>query len=99
MRTLPLLLAALVGLTAAGPADAGGPRVRDSERVYRGVRQGDILPLRVIRDRVQVPGAEFIGADLIDGGARYRLRFMRGARVLWVDVDARTGRVVGRAGF
>ena len=74
-------------------------RRRDAEEAFRGVRDGDILPLHVIRERIRVPGAQLIGADLIANGTRYRLRFMRGPNVLWVDVDARTGQVLGRAGF
>ena len=98
MRNLIILLAA-AGLFAAPVADASPPRFRDAQEAFRGVREGDILPLQVIRDRVRIPGAELIGADLMAGGTRYRLRFMRGPNVLWVDVDARTGRVLGRAGF
>jgi hypothetical protein len=39
-------------------------------------------------------GADFIGADF--DGRVYRLKFMRGAEVIWVDVDARTGQVLSR---
>lgn len=98
MRLLLILLAA-AGLTVPAAADASNPRFRDAEEAFRGVREGEILPLQVIRDRIRIPGAQLIGADLIAGGTRYRLRFMRGPNVLWVDVDARTGRVLGTAGF
>ena len=43
---------------------------------------------------MRMPGAEFIGAEF--DGRVYRLKFMRGADVIWIDVDARTGRIVGR---
>lgn len=98
MRIVLILLAA-AGLFAPTAADAAHPRFPDAQEAFRGVREGEILPLRVIRQRVRIPGAELIGADLIADGTRYRLRFMRGSNVLWVDVDARTGRVLGRAGF
>lgn len=98
MRYLLILLAA-AGLALPFAAEAANPRFRDAQEAFRGVRQGEILPLQVIRERIRIPGAEMIGADLIAGGTRYRLRFMRGANVLWVDVDARTGRVLGTAGF
>jgi hypothetical protein len=99
MRTLMIFLAA-AALAVPGAAHADGPQsFRDAREAFRGVRQGDILPLDVIRSRIRIPGAEFIGADLIAGGTVYRLRFMRGANVMWVDVDARTGQVRGRAGF
>jgi hypothetical protein len=28
----------------------------------------------------------------------YRLKYMRGSEVIWIDVDARTGRIVARTG-
>ena len=46
-----------------------------------------------IRARIRVPGAEYIGVEVLDG-LIYRLKFMRGADVIWIDVDARTGRIV-----
>lgn len=97
MRIVTILLAAAALMPSA--AEASHPRFRDAQEAFRGVREGDILPLHVIRDRVRIPGAQMIGADLIAGGTRYRLRFMRGPNVMWIDVDARTGQVLGRAGF
>ena len=99
MRKFLLMFAALGATFAAAPASAAGDPGRGSQEAFRGVRQGDILPLHVIRDRIRIPGAVLIGADLVANGAVYRLRFMRGPNVLWVDVDARTGRVLGRMGF
>ena len=105
MRILLILLA--LGMLAPGSAaEAAKVTVNgqsrsnpEQERAYRGVREGNILPLPVIRERIRIPGAQFIGADLIAGGTRYRLRYMRGPNVLWVEVDARTGQVLGGAGF
>ena len=68
MRKPVLLLAAIAALAAAFPRT---PATRASaaatrQEAFRGVRQGDILPLNVIRDRVRrIPGAQLIGADLI----------------------------------
>lgn len=95
-----LLLAAIGAALAPLPAAADQPGREGRGRIeaFRGVQQGDILPLHVIRDRIAVrmPGATLIGTDLID--AVYRLRFMRGARVMIVHVDARTGRPIGCSG-
>lgn len=98
MRKALPFFAALCAFTAiAVPAHAGDQRrvgggTPDRLEAARSVRQGDILPLNVIRDRIsaRMPGANLIGADLV-GGTVYRLRFMRGANVILVDVDARTG--------
>jgi hypothetical protein len=103
MRKFVLMLTALAATGAAGftaaSAVPGVHPMRGSQEAFRGVRQGDILPLNVIRERVRIPGAVLIGADLIAGGAVYRLRFMRGPNVMWVDIDARTGRELARMGF
>lgn len=75
-------------------------RRSDQDQAYHARREGTMLPLRDIEGGV-VPqmrrsGADYIGAELDQG--RYRLKFMRGPSVIWVDVDGRTGEVVGRAG-
>jgi len=92
------LFAFLAVLIPALPAEAQRPHARaahqrDQDAVYHGRQQGDILPLPVILSRVQVRGAQFIGADL--EGSVYRLTFMRGPDVIRVHVDARTGRTLG----
>jgi hypothetical protein len=42
-------------------------------------------------------GADYLGPELDYESGRYRLKFMRGADVIWVDVDARTGQVIGQS--
>ena len=95
MRALILLAAA--GLTlSATPADARGglQSMREQDAAYRAAQQGRILPLPMIRARIHIPGAQFIGAEF--DGRVYRLKYMRGAEVIWIDIEARSGRVVGR---
>ncbi len=92
-----LLLLAVAGL-AASPASAdtrGLQRDRDQNAAYRAMQQGRILSLPEIRARIRIPGAEYIGAEVI-GDHIYRLKYMRGPDVIWIDVDARTGRIVNR---
>ena len=106
MRRLVLLIAVL-GL--ATPAIAQGPhdgrdrhgrherglnRVREQDDAYRAMQQGRIRPLPEIRARIDIPGAEFIGVEF--DGRIYRLKYMRGGEVIWIDVDAATGQVVRR---
>ena len=94
MRALFLLAVASLALLAV-PADARGLQsMREQDAAYRAAQQGQILPLPMIRARIRIPGAQFIGAEF--DGRVYRLKFMRGTEVIWVDVEARTGRVVGR---
>jgi hypothetical protein len=97
MRILVLLAAAGLALSPASAfAQRGLPR-GDQGGAYRAMQQGQVLSLPEIRARINVPGAQFIGVEII-GGMIYRLKYMRGAEVIWIDVDARTGRVVARTG-
>ena len=91
-----ILLAAAIGLAAsAGPADARGlQRVREQDNAYRATQQGRALSFTEIRARIRVPGATFIGVEF--DGRIYRLKYMRGSEVIWIDVDAQTGRIVQR---
>jgi hypothetical protein len=99
MRALLLLAAAAVAMaTVPAHARGGGDNQRglsEQDAAYRATQQGRILPLPMIRARIRVPGATFIGAEFIDGRI-YRLKFMRGTEVIWIDVEAHTGRVIGR---
>ena len=63
-------------------------------------RSGSIRPLREIEGRVlpKMNGADYLGPEFDSGSGIYRLKFMRAGSVIWVDVDARTGAVIGRAG-
>jgi uncharacterized membrane protein YkoI len=40
-------------------------------------------------------GADYLGPEL--SGGSYRLKFMENGRVIWVDVDAQTGRILRRS--
>ena len=90
---LPLLLAACAAFT---PAAAERPR--DQDRAFQATREGRSMPLPLIEQRVLpfMGGADYLGPEF--DGRTYRLKFMRGGRVIWIDVDAATGRIVGRSG-
>ncbi|HYJ51943.1 MAG TPA: hypothetical protein VEW04_02120, partial [Allosphingosinicella sp.] len=71
---------------------------REQNNAYRAMQQGQILSLPQIRARIHVPGAEYIGAEMV-GPTIYRLKYMRGPNVIWIDVDAASGRIVARFGM
>ena len=96
-----VLLGVLMMAPLASNVDAQGRR-GDADAVYEGRRAGSLMPLRSIENGV-VPamksrGADYIGAEYDADVSRYRLKFMRDGSVIWVDVDGRTGAIVGRAG-
>jgi hypothetical protein len=92
----PLLLAGILaaGLTSAPAlADPG----RDSDRAFRDREQGRSIPLPLLEQRVlpRMGGADYLGPEL--NGGTYRLKFMQNGRVIWVDVDGSTGRILRRS--
>jgi hypothetical protein len=91
MLILPVLLAA---------AQSGAVQRRaDQMGAFEARREGRMLPLREIERRV-VPtmrGAQYLGVEFDAGSGVYTLKFLRDGAVIWVDVDGRSGQVVGRS--
>ncbi len=94
MRSAVYLLPALV---AAAPAIA---QDRDSVAAFRATREGRILPLREIEKRVipQIKDSQYIGFNLEMPSGIYTLKFLKDGDVIWVDVDGRSGQIIGRTG-
>jgi hypothetical protein len=90
-----LLAAALGAGLIASPAWADKPR--DADRAFQATREGRSMPLPKIERRVMpfMDGADYLGPEF--NGQTYRLKFMKDGRVIWVDVDAATGRILGRS--
>lgn len=99
MRLLALIAAAGLAVSPSVAFAQRGLQRDEQSGAYRAMQQGQVLPFPEIRRRVEinVTGAQFIGVEII-GGMIYRLKYMRGAEVIWIDVDARTGRIVARTG-
>jgi hypothetical protein len=99
---LPLLALALAAGSALPPPTAAHPpRLREQDEVFRATQQGRFMPLRAIENRIvpRMRGYDYLGPELNSGAARYRLKFMRGQQVVWIDVDARSGEILGHSGF
>src|SRR4051794_11382164 len=82
------------GLTSA-PALADPPR--DADKAFRDTQQGRSMPLPQLERRVMpfMGGADYLGPEL--NGGSYRMKFMENGRVIWVDVDPQTGRILRRS--
>ncbi len=96
MRLFRTLLAASIGAGLfASPALADRPR--DQDRAFEATREGRSMPLPMIERRVMpfMGGADYLGPEY--SGGTYRLKFMRNGKVIWIDVDAQTGRIIGRS--
>ena len=70
---------------------------RDADRAFDATRQGRAMPLPSIERRVMpfMGGADYLGPEF--DGDTYRLKFVKDGRVIWVDVDAATGRIKGKS--
>ena len=94
MKKIVASLAALALLAPAAPALA---QRNDQGEARKEMRAGNVLSLRQIEGRVlpQMRGSEYLGPAYDSVAMAYRLKFIRDGRVTYVDVDARTGRVLG----
>jgi len=69
----------------------------EQDDAYRLAKEGQIMQLGDILAQVSPRvGGKFIGSEFDPGRVMYRLRYMDGNAVKNVDVDARTGRILGR---
>ena len=94
MRRSAALLALLLG---AVPLTAqAAPRRDEQGEVRKDMRDGAVRPLREIERRVlpSMPGMEYLGPEYDPAAMAYRLKFIRDGRVVFVDVDARSGQVL-----
>ena len=96
---------------AAAPAPTLAQSNSAQEAARRDTETGRALPLRQIEAIVfRTLGAplcsntggqgncyEYLGPAYDPNAVAYRLKFMRNSRVTFVDIDARTGRVLSRA--
>lgn len=99
-RKLPIhlaVLAAFVPAMMATPALAEPGH--EQGQVRRDMRSGAVRSLRDIERRVlpSMPGMQYLGPEYDPAAMTYRLKFIRDGRVVFVDVDARSGAVVGQS--
>ncbi|HET9810406.1 MAG TPA: hypothetical protein VFP53_01770 [Sphingomicrobium sp.] len=93
-----LLCAALAASLTATPALAQQRHPqREAERAFQATREGRSMPLPKIERRVMplMDGADYLGPEF--NGTTYRLKFMKNGRVIWIDVDAATGKIKRRS--
>ena len=71
----------------------------DQGEARKEMKAGNVLSLREIERRVlpTMKGAEYLGPAYDSTAMAYRLKFIRDGRVMYVDVDARTGKIIRRS--
>ena len=96
----PALLAVAAMLSvplasAPAPAQTRG----DQNQARKEMKAGNVRPLREIESRVlpSMRGLQYLGPEYDAAAMAYRLKFIRDGRVVFVDVDARSGRIIKRS--
>ncbi len=78
-------------------AEAGQRGEQDAAR--RAMLDGQTMPFSLIKRRVDAAmgGATYLGAEFNPSSNRYRLKYVKDGKVVWVDADGRTGDITGWA--
>ena len=97
-KLVSIVAATLVAAPLAAPAHAAQPQSEQGD-ARKEMRAGNQLSLRDIERRVipTMRGAEYLGPAYDNAAMVYRLKFIRDGKVMYVDVDARTGRILRRS--
>ena len=90
-----MLMAAMLMIPTA---EAGGRR-DEQDAARRAMLEGQVMPFAMIKRRVDaaVGGATYVGSEFHPSANRYRLKYVKNGKVMWVDADGRTGDIIGMA--
>lgn len=95
-RLVSLLAISLLAMPVAAHADQ---RQGEQGSVRREMRAGNVRSLDSIEAQVlpRMRGMTYLGPEYDPAAMAYRLKFIQNGRVVFVDVDARTGRILGES--
>ncbi|MBT0668527.1 PepSY domain-containing protein [Novosphingobium profundi] len=91
---LGLMTAPILALPFAAEAQSG-----EQGQVRKERKAGNILSSRQI-EKIVLPrmnGMQYLGPEYDPAAMAYRLKFIDKGKVYYVDVDARTGRIIGES--
>ena len=96
--TLAITLGLAVAATLAAIPLAQARPGEEQGQARRDMREGSVLSLREIEGRVlpAMPGMQYLGPEYDPAAQAYRLKFIHNGRVVFVDVDARSGQIISR---
>jgi len=91
-KLLALIILALAVPAAPALAEPGS----EQGQVRKDIRAGNVRSLREIEKRVlpTMQGMQYLGPEYDPAAMAYRLKFIRNGRVVFVDVDARSGQII-----
>lgn len=95
MRRSTALICALLATSVPLSAEAA-PRRDAQGEVRKDMREGQVRSLREIERQVlpTMPRMQYLGPEYDPTAMAYRLKFIQDGRVVFVDVDARSGQVL-----
>lgn len=98
-RSITAAAVAAIALMAAIPAADAGNRRDEQDAARRAMLDGQVMPFAMIKRRVDATmnGASYVGSEFNPASNRYRLKYVKDGKVMWVDADGRTGDIIGMA--
>ncbi len=87
----------VVGLTAITPQLLSAKDRRGEQNEARAqMMAGKVKSIRSIENQIlpRMAGSEYIGPEFDPSAQVYRLKFIRDGRVVFIDVDGRTGTIL-----
>ena len=98
MKKLALLPLAALCMTALTPAASALDRRSEQNDARAQMMAGKVKSLRSIENRIlpKMAGSEYLGPEFDPVAQVYRLKFIKEGRVVFVDVDGRTGAILRR---
>lgn len=99
IKTLVAGVAAVMAVAVLTPAADARDRRDEQDAARRAMLDGQVMPFSLIKRRVdsRMEGATYVGSEFNPASNRYRLKYVRGGKVVWVDADGRTGDITGWA--
>jgi uncharacterized membrane protein YkoI len=97
LKKLSFLPFLALGLAAVAPQMAISKDRRGEQNEARAqMMAGKVKSIRSIENRIlpRMADSEYIGPEFDPGALVYRLKFIRDGRVIFVDVDGRTGSIL-----
>lgn len=81
---------------ALAPAPVLASPDNEQGKARKEMRAGNVLSLREIERKVLplMAGMQYLGPEYDPAALAYRLKFIRDGRVIFVDVDARSGDII-----
>ena len=95
-KSLALSVSIFAFFTVLAPAQGQGQAISEQGEVRREMRAGNVQSLREIEQRVlpRMAGMQYLGPEYDPAAMAYRLKFIDKGRGVFVDVDARSGRII-----